>query len=86
VVVVLSAGLDALVSGRPPRHLHPLHQAKLLELLQRPVDAGATDRGSAAAQLVVELDRGDGAVVAGQCLDNSGAGTAAPVARLPEGA
>ena len=64
----------------PRADLEPLHQAELLELLERPVDAGPADRGLAAAQLVVELERGDRAVVAGERLDHRGAGAAAPVA------
>ena len=85
VVVVLAAGLDALVAGGAAGHLEALHEAELLELLERPVDAGAADRGLAAAQLVVELEGGDGAVVAGERLDHGGAGAAAPVAGLAEG-
>ena len=45
VMVVVAAGLDPLVAGGAAGDLEPLHEAELLELLERPVDAGAADRG-----------------------------------------
>ena len=77
--------VDPLVAGGAAADLDPLHQAQLLELLERPVDAGPADRRPAAAQLVVEVEGGDRAVVAGQRLDHRGAGAAAAVARPPAG-
>ena len=78
VVMVVAAGLDPLVAGGAARDLEPLHEAELLELLERAVDARPADpRAAPAAQLVVELERGDRAVVAGEGLDHRGAGAAA---------
>ncbi len=79
VVVVMALGIDPLVAGGAAADLDPLDEAELLELLQRPVDAGPADRGTAAAQLVVEVEGGDGAIVPGQRFDHRGAGTAAAV-------
>ena len=83
VMVMVPAGLDPLVAGGAAGHLEPLHEAELLELLERPVDAGPAGVVLAAAQLVVELQRGDRAIVAGERLDHRGAGAAAPQPGAP---
>src|SRR6185503_14734170 len=84
VVMVVAGRVDPLVPGGAAADLDPLHQAELLELLQRPVDRGAADRRLAPAQLVVEVERGDRAVVFGEGLDHRGAGATAPVAGVGE--
>ncbi len=81
----MAGGVDALVAGGAAADLDPLDQAELLELLEGAVDAGPADRGPAAAQLVVEVERGDRAVVAGERLDHGGAGAAATVAGRLQG-
>ena len=83
-MVVAPVGVDSLVAGDPARRLDALHQPQLLQQLERPVDAGAADRGPAAAQLRLQLQGGHCAVVAGERLDHGGAGAATPVARLAE--
>lgn len=77
VMVVMAAGLDALIPGYPTGHLDPLQQAQLIELLQRPVDAGPADRGPPPPQLVLDLDCGDATVVAGKRFDHGRAGSTA---------
>ena len=85
VVMVVAGRVDPLVAGDAAGDLDPPHQAKLLELLQRPVDAGAGDPGTAAGELVVEVEGGDSALVGGERFDHRGAGAAAAVARLLQG-
>ena len=85
VVVVLAVGLDPLIAGGAATDLDSLQQAELLQLLQRAVDAGPADRRLAAAQLVVELQGGDRAVVAGERLDHRGSRPAAAVAGARQG-
>ena len=77
VVVMVAAGLDPLVAGGAAADLEALDEAELLELLEGAVDAGPAAGGSSAAQLVVELERGDRAIVAGERLDHRRAGAAA---------
>ncbi len=85
VVVVLAVGLDALIARDSPRDLDAAQQAELLELLERAVDAGPPHPGLAPPQLVVEVQRGDGAIVASEGLDDDGAGAAAAVAGGSQG-
>lgn len=85
VVMVLAAGGDPLVAGDPARHLDALQEPEPFELLKRPVDARPTHGRSLAAHLLLELERRDGAVVAGERLDDRGAGAPAPVAGRAQG-
>src|SRR3954454_20277864 len=64
VVVVLATGFDPLIAGGAAAHLEALDEGELLELLERAVDAGPADSGFAPAQLVVQVQGGDRAVVA----------------------
>src|SRR5690242_21948054 len=80
MVVMVAAGVDPLVAGDPPRRLEALHEPQLLEHLERPVDARATDPDMPPPQLLLELERGHRAAVAGESLDDGGAGATAPVA------
>jgi hypothetical protein len=78
--MVMAVGVDPLVAGGAAADLDPLDEAELLELLEGAVDAGSSDRWLAPAQFVIELQGSDGAVMAGQRLDDRGASAAAPVA------
>jgi len=85
VMVVMTVGTDPLVAGGPARGFEALDQSQLLELLERPVDAGPADGGLSTTQLCVQIERGDGTIVPGQGLDHSGAGTTAAIAGGLEG-
>src|SRR5213595_1200420 len=80
VVVVMAAGVDPLVAGGAARDLEPLHEAESLEHLERPVDARPADAGLARPQLLLQLQCRHRALMAGEGLDDGGAGAAAPVA------
>src|ERR1700761_1597153 len=81
VVVMVAGRVDALESGGPTADLDPLDQSQPLELLERPVDAGAADPGLPAPHLLLEVERGHRAVVTGERLDHRGPGAATAVAR-----
>lgn len=85
VMVVMAVRFDSLVCRRAAGQLDPRDQAEFLELLQRPVDAGSTDARLASPQLVVELQSGDRAVVAGERFDHRGPSAAAAQPGGPQG-
>lgn len=70
---MVAARDDALIASYPARDLEPLDQPQFLELLQSPVDTGPPHPGAALAQLLVDIERGDRAVVAGQHLHHGAA-------------
>lgn len=72
--------IDALVASRVAADLDPLDEVELLELLQRPVDAGTADGLEAA----VDLQRGQRAGFGGEQLDHAAARGTAAIARLIE--
>lgn len=84
VMVMVPGRVDPLVARDPALDLEALHQAQLLQQVEGPVDAGATDVDLAPAQLLLELQRGHRAIVSGQRLDDDGPGAAATVARLAQ--
>src|SRR6185437_12842051 len=77
VVVMVAGRVDALEAGGAAADLDPLDQPQPLELLERPVDAGAADPGLPTPHLLLEVERGHRAVVAGERLDHRGPGAAA---------
>jgi hypothetical protein len=72
---MLTAALGALVARPSPPDLDPMDQPQRLELVERPVDAGPGDRDLAVAQVFLELQRRDGAVMARERLDHRKPGT-----------
>src|SRR5256885_16726890 len=81
MVMVLAAGLDALIARRPRSHLQAPDQIQLDELLERAVDARPADRRVLRPQLVLDLERTQRAALTAQELDDRGPRAAAPVAR-----
>src|SRR5262249_43977911 len=80
MVVVMAVGLDPLVASSAAADLDPLHQPQLLELLQGSIHTRPAAAQAAAAQLVVEIESRDHAVVLGERLDDRRAGPPTPVA------
>src|SRR5205085_7180160 len=75
VVVMVAAGIDALVPGGIAADVNPLDQAESLELLEGPVDG----RSAHAPQAPVDLQRGQRTTLAAEQLHHL-----APPATAPE--
>ncbi len=70
MVVMVAAWIDALEAGDRVAEVDPLHEPELVEAFERAVDACDTDPRSFRADAVMELLRGEAAVLATEKLDD----------------
>lgn len=75
VVMVFAARPHPLIGSGAGSHLQSLNETQPFELFERPVDAGPADRVIAGVQLMLDLERAEGAVLLRQQLDHGTAGT-----------
>jgi hypothetical protein len=94
VVVMLAAWMSGLETCDPVAEVDAVHEAKVGELVERPIDARDADRPALGTQPVEELLRREAAVLGGQVGDHgvtrparsgSGATELAPRVVLPGG-
>jgi hypothetical protein len=81
VVVMLTIGVSRLEARDAVAEVDPLHEPELVEALERAVDARDADARRPGAELVVDLLRGDAAVLPTEELDDRSAGAAASTGR-----
>lgn len=77
VVVMITSWVDALEAGDPVAQVDALHQAELVETVERAVHARNPDLRPLRARAVVDLLSGETAVLAAEQLDDDAAGAAA---------
>jgi hypothetical protein len=70
VVVMLTAGMSGLETCDPVAEVDPVHEAKVRELVEHPVDARDANRAALGTQPVEELLRRDAAVLGGEVRDH----------------
>ena len=84
VVVVVASGVSGLEARDPVAEVDPLDEPELVHAVERAVDARDPDPPAACAQRVVDLLRGEAAVLLAEELDDEPSRTAAPAARLAQ--
>jgi len=77
VVVMVAARVDALEAGDPIAEVDALHEAELVETVERAVHTRNPDFRSLRTRAVVDLLGGETAVLAAEQLDDDAAGAAA---------
>lgn len=80
VVVVLAAGIGALVPGGLRPQIELVHETEVGQLLERAVDARASYAPTAGAKALVDVEGGERARLGGQDLDHGTPRAAAPEA------
>ncbi|MDX6369977.1 MAG: hypothetical protein QOG93_1479 [Gaiellaceae bacterium] len=77
VMMVVAVGTSRLVARDAVAGVDPLHEAKIGERLERPVDRGDPDRTPSPAKAIEDLLRAHAAVLAPEQVDDRAAGAAA---------
>ncbi len=80
VVVMIAARIDALETRHAVAEVHPLDEPELVEPFEGAINARDADSEPARANPVVDLLRGEAAVLATEVFDDDAASTAASAA------
>ena len=84
MMVVLAARLDPLVARHSAADIQPVHEPKLRQLLEDPINARSADSRPGRSKALFDLERRHRAVLPRQQLDHREPGSAPLVTRLPE--
>lgn len=84
VVMMHAGGINGLIAGYRVAQVQTADQASLLQQVEDPVDARASDTALALAQQVFDLERRQRALLRREKFDDRGARSATPVPRLVE--
>ena len=82
VVVMVAVGVRRLEPGDAVAEVDPLDEPQLVHAVERAVHAGDPDVGTTGARALVDLLRGEAAVLLTEALDDDSPSASAPPARV----